>query len=150
MMIDRARVAVRGGSVEGSPKSKSSHRLVSFSSVVLRVLSNHLQCRKDLFEAIGIRWAEECRLFCNDQGKPYNPSSFSHAFKRMAKKAGFPNVRLHDARHAHATILLRAGVHPKIVQDRLGHSTITTTMDIYSHVMSEIDITAAEAFEDFG
>ena len=154
MMIDRARVAVRGGSVEGSPKTKSSHRLVSLSSVAVRALSNHLQCQKDLFEAIGIRWTEECHLFCNDQGNPYNPSSFSHAFKRIAKKAGFPNVRLHDARHAHATILLKAGVHPKTVQDRLGHSTIITTMDIYSHVLREMDVAAAEAFErqfeDFG
>ena len=58
-----------------------------------------------------------------------------------------PDVRLHDTRHAHATILLAAGVPLKVVQERLGHSTIATMADIYSHVLREMDIAAAEAFE---
>ena len=65
----------------------------------------------------------------------------------MAKNAGYPKVRLHDSRHGHATILLVAKVHPKVVQERLGHSTIATTMDIYSHVLREMDVEAAEAFK---
>ena len=145
--IDKARVAVKGGSVEGEPKSKSSRRLLSLSSDVLWVLSHHLQAQLEMFEALDIPWTEECHLFCNDRGRPYHPSSLSHAFKRMAKRAGFANVRLHDTRHAHATILLGTKVHPKVVQERLGHSTIATTMSIYSHVMREMDIDAAEAFE---
>ncbi|MGB8679479.1 MAG: tyrosine-type recombinase/integrase [Pseudolabrys sp.] len=56
----------------------------------------------------------------------------------FAAKAGLPKVRFHDLRHSHATQLLASGVHPKIVQERLGHSTITVTMDLYSHVSETI------------
>ncbi len=145
--IDKARVAVKGGSIEGEPKSESSRRLVSLSHDVLWGLSHHLRAQMEMFEELWIPWTEDCHLFCYDRGKPYNPSSLSHTFKRMAKRAGFANVRLHDTRHAHATILLGAKVHAKVVQERLGHSTIATTMDIYSHVMREMDVNAAEAFE---
>ncbi|MCY4654660.1 MAG: tyrosine-type recombinase/integrase, partial [Dehalococcoidia bacterium] len=147
LTIDTARVAVKGGSAEGKPKSKSSRRLVSLSHDVLWVLSRHRENQMHMFEALGIPWTEDIFLFCNDRGIAYHPSSFSHAFKRMARKAGYPDVRLHDTRHAHATILLGTEVHPKVVQKRLGHSTIATTMDIYSHVLREMDVSAAEAFD---
>ena len=87
--------------------------------------------RKILDEPEGTPWHTAFHLaFCNDRGVPFNPSSFSHAFRRMAGKAGYPNVRLHDTRHAHATILLGAEVHPKVVQERHGHSTIVVAMGI--------------------
>ena len=147
LTIDRARVAVKGGSVEGEPKSESGRRLVSLSTNIVCVLYYHLKDQQRMFEALGIPWAEDRYVFCNDRGRPYHPSSVTHAFKRMARKAGFGNVRFHDSRHGHATIMMGADVHPKIVQERLGHSTITTTMDIYSHVLREMDVAAAEAFE---
>ena len=146
--IDRARVVVKGGSVEGRTKSKSSRRLVSLSSEVIRTLTHHLEGQMEIFEALGVPWTEDCHLFCNDRGKPYHPSSFSKAFKRITRKAGFPDVRLHDTRHGHATILLGANVNMKVVQKRLGHSTITTTADTYSHVLREMDVGAAEVFEE--
>ncbi len=154
LTVDRARVAVRGGSVEGDPKSETSRRLVSLSTNINYILYYHMKDQQRMFEALGIPWTEDCFLFCNDKGMPYNPSSVTHAFKRFATKAGFPNVRLHDSRHAHATILMNAKVHPKVVQERLGHSTIATTLDIYSHVLREMDVASAEVFEnqleDFG
>ena len=81
----------------------------------------------EMFEALGIPWTEDCYLFCNDRGEPYNPSSVSYAFKRFAKRAGFPDLRLHDARHTHATIMLLAEVPMKTVQERLGHSKMSIT-----------------------
>ena len=145
--IDRARVAVTGGNVEGDPKSESSSRLISLSTDIVYVLRYHLMDQMEMFEALGIQWTEDFHMFCNDRGKPYHPSSVSHAFKRFTTRAGFPNVRLHDARHGHATILMKAEVQPKVVQKRLGHSTIAITMDIYSHVLREMDVVAAEAFD---
>ena len=59
-----------------------------------------------------------------------------------------PPVRFHDLRHTHATLMLKQGIHPKIVSERLGHSTITTTMDTYSHVLPGMQENAAIAFED--
>ena len=148
LTVERARVEVKGGSVEGEPKSESSRRLISLSTNVDYILYYHMKEQQRLFEALDIPWTEDCYVFCNDKGRPYNPSSVTHAFKRFATRAGFPSVRLHDSRHGHATIMLQAEVHPKVVQERLGHSTIATTMDIYSHVLREMDVAAAEAFED--
>ena len=71
------------------------------------------------------------------------PGSLTHEFTYLIGRAGVPRVRFHDLRHSHATQLLSAGVHPKIVQERLGHSTIAVTMDIYSHVSETMQGDAA-------
>ncbi len=65
------------------------------------------------------------------------------------RKAGLPHIRLHDLRHTHATLLLSAGVHPKIVSERLGHSSIKITLDTYSHVLPGLQEAAAQRFDDF-
>ena len=65
-------------------------------------------------------------------------------FKRELAKAGLPRVRIHDLRHTAATLLLTRGVHPKVVQDMLGHSTVTLTLDTYSHVTPTLHKEAAE------
>jgi integrase len=78
-------------------------------------------------------------LVCaREDGKPKQPESLTHEFTYLIGRAGVPRVRFHDLRHSHATQLLANGVHPKIVQERLGHSTITVTMDLYSHVSETI------------
>jgi integrase len=78
-------------------------------------------------------------------GEPLQPQSLTHEFPRFLARLGpdFPRVRFHDLRHTHATQLLLAGVHPKIAQERLGHSTIATTMDIYGHVSDTMQEDAA-------
>lgn len=81
-------------------------------------------------------------------GRPIRPDSVTRAFHTIAKSAGLRVVRLHDLRHAHATILLEQGVHPKIVQERLGHSSVSTTLDIYSHIVPSLQEAAARRFEE--
>jgi integrase len=78
-------------------------------------------------------------------GEPLQPQSLTHEFPRFLARLGpdFPRVSFHDLRHTHATQLLLAGVHPKIAQERLGHSTIATTMDIYGHVSDTMQEDAA-------
>ena len=72
------------------------------------------------------------------------PRSLSHEFAKVAGRVhDVPRVRFHDLRHSHATQLLCAGVHPKVAQERLGHSTITTTLDLYSHVTEPMQVDAA-------
>jgi integrase len=80
------------------------------------------------------------------EGLVLHPDSLSHAFRRISSKAGF-DLRLHDLRHLHASGLLTLGVHPKVVQGRLGHSSINITMDLYSHVMPGLQAEAADLFE---
>jgi integrase len=64
------------------------------------------------------------------------------------RQIGLPHVRLHDLRHTHASLLLQAGVHPKVVQERLGHSSIKVTLDTYSHVMGGLQEAAAQHFDE--
>jgi len=93
---------------------------------------------------LGIRLSGETLVCCREDGEPKQPRSVTHEFAHLlASKKDLPRVRFHDLRHSHATQLLASGVHPKIAQERLGHSTITTTMDLYSHVTDTMQSDAA-------
>ena len=76
-----------------------------------------------------------------------NPNAVTLAFKRVIRKAGLKHIRLHDLRHTHATLMLKAGIHPKIVSERLGHSNIGITLDTFSHVLPGLQEAAAERFD---
>jgi integrase len=92
---------------------------------------------------------EESGLIFSDlNGKPMLPDTVSHAWTKMAQRTGLKGVRLHDARHTHASLLLKQGVHPKIVQERLGHSSIAITLDTYSHVAPGLQEAAAVKFDE--
>jgi len=82
--------------------------------------------------------------FANRDGSPVSPGGLSQQFAARAKKANLPSIRLHDLRHTHATLALRAGIHPKVVQERLGHSSISLTLDLYSHAIPGLEEAAAE------
>ena len=77
-----------------------------------------------------------------------DPNIATHTWKRLARAAGYPNLVLHGLRHAHAAGLIRAGVHAKVVQDRLGHSSASFTMDTYGHGSGALQAQAAEAFAE--
>lgn len=81
-------------------------------------------------------------------GEPLHPSSVSQAFDRLVTRSGLPAIRFHDLRHTHATLALQAGIHPKIVSERLGHSTVTLTLDVYSHLNPDMDQDAAQKIAD--
>ncbi len=81
-------------------------------------------------------------------GKPLDPSTITHTFRKILKRAGLPTLRFHDLRHTHASLMLKQGIHPKIVSERLGHSSIGITLDTYSHVMPGLQEAAALRFEE--
>jgi integrase len=81
-------------------------------------------------------------------GQPPRPQSITRAWQTGCKKAGVTMITFHDARHTHATLLLKAGVHPKVVQERLGHSSISMTLDTYSHVVPGMQEAAATKFDE--
>ena len=87
-------------------------------------------------------------VFAHPDGTPLDPSTVSHVFSRVVRRAGLAHFRLHDLRHSHATLMLKAGVHPKIVSERLGHSSIRITLDTYSHVLPGLQEVAAERFDE--
>lgn len=110
---------------------KSEHK---GSQSALRLLNNKPVHQDDL-------------IFSDLEGQPINPNTVTPAFSKIAKRAGL-NLRLHDLRHTHATMMLKAGVHPKIVSERLGHATVAFTLDTYSHVVPGLQEAAAKAFDD--
>ncbi len=87
-------------------------------------------------------------VFAHADGSGLHPCRVSRRFARLVKASGLPRLRLHDLRHTHATIALRAGVHPKIVSERLGHATVTITLDLYSHASESMQSEAAGMVSD--
>ena len=92
--------------------------------------------------------ADDDLVFAHPDGSPFLPDSVTHALIKIARRAGLYGVRLHDCRHTHASLMLWQGVHSKVVQERLGHSTIAVTLDIYSHVTPGLQEAAALKFEE--
>jgi integrase len=87
-------------------------------------------------------------VFCNLSGGPWRRSHFHfREFKPLLKRASLPDIRFHDLRHTSATLLLSQGIHPKVVQERLGHSQISVTLDTYSHVLPTMQLEAAGKFD---
>lgn len=87
-------------------------------------------------------------VFVNYEGNPVDRNNLSRrSFRSLLKRAGLPRIRFHDLRHTAATLMLQQGVHPKIVQERLGHATIGITLDIYSHVLPNMQKEAAEKMD---
>ena len=84
----------------------------------------------------------------NESGNPFHPDSVTHGWKKLMRQLNIEGIRLHDSRHTHASIMLRQGVHPKIVSERLGHANIQITLDTYSHVLPGIQEAAAAAFDE--
>lgn len=82
-------------------------------------------------------------VFSNLEGQPLHPYTVTEAWSRAAAHAGVKAIRLHDARHAHASLMLKQGVHPKIVQEGLGHASIQMTLVVYSHVAPGLQEAAA-------
>jgi integrase len=92
----------------------------------------------------GEAWTDTGSIFTREDGTAYHPQSVSGAFERAVRRSGLPVIRFHDLRHTHASLLLAALVHPKVVQERLGHSSIGITLDLYSHVAPGMQEEAAE------
>lgn len=132
----------------GEPKTKKSRRTIPLSAKALDALKAHRKTQVE--ERIGLAslWEEYGLVFATRTGTPINPSNLrKRSFKRLLKKVGLPPVRFHDLRHTAATLLLMEGVHPKYVQELLGHANVSITLDTYSHVLPGMGNHTAPAIE---
>jgi integrase len=125
------------------PTKTERPRSVTLPHFANAELRRHKQAQAETLAEFGVRQSGETLVCGRQDGEPKMPGSLTHEFTYLVGRAGVPRVRFHDLRHSHATQLLSAGVHPKIVQERLGHSTIAVTMDIYSHVSETMQGDAA-------
>jgi integrase len=124
------------------PKTSRGRRRIDLPQMAVDALIRH---KAGMLKAglAGSEW-----VFCNHTGGPLRRSHFHFGeFKPLLKKAGLPDIRFHDLRHTSATLLLSQGVHPKVVQERLGHSQISVTLDTYSHVLPTMQLEAAGKFD---
>jgi len=130
------------------PKSKRGRRQIALSPSLAVLLWEHRLKQEHTRRFLGKPLAPTDLVFSQPDGKPLRPNTVSRAFQEIARSIGLRRMRLHDLRHAHATVLLQQGVHPKIVQERLGHSSVATTLDIYSHVLPGLQEAAARRFDE--
>ena len=130
------------------PKSKRGRRQIALSPSLAIVLWEHRLKQEHARKLLGKPLESTDLVFSHPDGRPIRPDSVTRAFPEIAESVGLRGVRLHDLRHAHATILLQQGVNPKIVQERLGHSSVSTTLDIYSHVLPGLQEAAARQFDE--
>jgi integrase len=96
---------------------------------------------------LGIQLKDSDLVFSDLESRPLRPNTVTRAWTMLATRAGVKVIRLHDARHTHASIMLKQGIHPKIVQERLGHASIQMTLDTYSHVAPGLQQAAARSFD---
>lgn len=129
-------------------KTAKSNRTVALSPSTCQVMRQHLESEMTLCGRLGMHFSNDRLIFCLPEGTPLIPSTVRQAWRRLTRRLGIQNIRFHDLRHTHASLMLKQGVHPKIVQERLGHATISTTLDLYSHVMPGLQQKAADAFDE--
>ncbi len=148
--LERARLSVRrslvpiNGTVEvHEPKTSRGRRLVALDPFTVSVLRAWSRRQKEERLEWGPAWTDSGLVFTRPDGKLIHPERVSKAFRAAVKKTGLPPIHLHDLRHTHATLALAAGVHPKVVSDRLGHATVAITLDIYSHAIPALAEEAA-------
>ncbi|MBV9690217.1 MAG: tyrosine-type recombinase/integrase [Ktedonobacteraceae bacterium] len=136
------------GLIESEPKTAKSRRKIMLPHFALEALQRHRIQQQEVREKAGSQWNEQDIVFCNTYGGYMESSNLHNDFKRILKEAKLPNIRLHDLRHSTATLLLGMGVNPKIVQELLGHSNISMTMDVYSHVLPSMQQEAMGKLDD--
>jgi integrase len=136
------------GYIFREPKTKRSRRLVDLSPSLTVLLREHRANQELERKLLGNLLKPDDLVFSSPDGTPLSPNSVTKDFHNLVKSLGIPGVRLHDLRHTHATLMLRQGVHPKVVSERLGHSSVSITLDTYSHVLPGIQAAAARRFDE--
>lgn len=138
---------VRGELRTFEPKTDRSRRTVALPAFTVATLRPHRRAQAERRLLAGEAWQDRGLVFDRGDGGPVDPAELSIALKRAAKRAGLPRTRLHDLRHAFATTLLAAGIHPKVASEALGHASVGFTMDVYSHVLPTMQEEAARAIQ---
>jgi integrase len=147
--LDAAQLAVKvsheqtADGLREKPPKNGRPRTIALSATVVEELRRHrLRQAEDLLR-LGCRQTEDTHVCLRGAGEPWTPRLFILEFIMLIRNSGLPRVRLHDLRHSHATHLLQTNIHPKIVQERLGHGSIRMTLDLYSHVLPGLQEQAA-------
>jgi integrase len=154
--LDAARVHVTRQLVSGEDglpvltdvKSRAGRRVVEIPALTVAALREHRGRQAEERLRLGDAWEHPELVFTTTIGTFLSPTNLTRqSFRPLLKRAGLPLIRFHDLRHTAASLLLAAGVHPKVVQERLGHSSIAITLDTYSHVVPSMQRAAADRLD---
>jgi integrase len=130
----------------GDPKTKRSHRTVRITPQAVEALRRHLTNQMEEMERLGDIYIDQGLVFTTEVGTPINPSNLrQRSFAPLLERAGLPRITFHDLRHTCASLLFQKNVHPKLVQELLGHASVAITLDTYSHMLPGMGSEAADA-----
>ncbi|WP_257789056.1 site-specific integrase [Paenibacillus larvae] len=129
------------------PKTKNAKRQIALSQEVISALKKHKHWVNKNMVQHGPEYQNHDLVCCHEDGRPIAPRTLQNVFHKRCEALELPNIRFHDLRHTHATIMLQLGQHPKVVSERLGHGRVGITMDIYSYVLPDMQKDAADIFE---
>ena len=130
------------------PKTEHSRRRLDLPPSLATFLDGYKTAKRAEYLLLGKPFSEDDLVFSNVDGTPMDPGTLTHNFARIARKAGLAGTRFHDLRHTCASLMLLAGIHPKIVSDALGHSSVSFTLDVYSHVVGGLQQAAARRLDE--
>lgn len=148
--IQRTVNYLAGSYREREPKTAKGKRKIELPDFLIELLRKHRVQQLETKRKAGNKWIEQNLVFCNLRGGFIHESYVLRTFRQILKEAELPeDLRIHDLRHSAATILLSMGVHPKIVQELLGHSQIAVTLDMYSHVLPAMQREAMDKLDTF-
>jgi integrase len=149
LRVGRALVREGGRHIVGETKTKRGRRRVNLTPRTVAALKAHRKGQLEQRVKVGSLYEDHGLIFASEKGTPLSPENLvKRSFKPLLKRAGLPEIRFHDLRHTCATLLLGRGVHPKIVQELLGHATIAMTLDTYSHYLPSMGDQASGAMGD--
>jgi integrase len=138
------RVVAAGKAQPSDGKSERSPRSLALDRRTTAALAAHVAKLEDEKRSFGRDYSDHGLLFCWPDGRPIHPDTITEQFSRLVDRASLPPITLHQVRHTHATMSLRAGVNPKIVSKRLGHATVAFTLDTYTEDVPELHHEAAD------
>ena len=149
--LENARLSVRraliphgAGVIVSEPKTAKGRRQIALDAVTVEAFKGQAAQQLADRDNAEVAWEETGYVFTMDDGRPLHPQSVSRALDRAIAAAKLPRIRLHDLRHTHASLALAAGVNPKVISERLGHATVSITLDTYSHAIPALQEEAAE------
>jgi integrase len=148
--LDSATLRVRRALQRGEfvdTKTGRSRRTLDLPGAVVSALRQHRAAQAEQRLAAGRGWQDHGLVFCKPDGRPLNGTAVTHAFQSVLTAARLPALRFHDLRHTHVALLIHLGVQPRVIMERLGHSTISTTMDIYGHIFPAAGREAADRLD---